>query len=485
MWKQSSSRRVVHASSLSAGGGGIGVGNSPSTSMNMNMNAPSSPVSPRSKFFSSKTILSSRNLIPPGIPFMNKGMLSTSPGTGGALVGMMGAKDNTVVSSSSSPTSGGTSSSFSLPQSGVFNYDLFARMLSAAEDVGRRAVNVAHVGDTRAYLAMKFMIANENLSSMHSSDGITPMEGMEEEEEDEYGIGDNDLNTPKRRGRAISADQDQDEDDEMPFALAADEDEEDESHLEKPFMTQNKDKERMPSTVISSMNSSKAPTRTSNQTIQIHFREALSCYMKSLTMLKGSVNASQRILKELNEICTSASGSTEAESIRQFQKRCEVSHAWLAGQFKGVLDRAEAGNTEVSKLANNDLNQSDDHNNGSPATPMTDVNELIYNHSLACGRDGAVKQLLGQNEAARACYRSAGLLAETLLMEQKLVDDDKKILEGYVQGFAERINELDYIMLHQSRQSMVGSGSVRRGSSVVPLPAIAGFTPPQQNFVKP
>merc|ERR1740139_1542361 len=41
-------------------------------------------------------------------------------------------------------------------QSGSF--DLAAKMLAAAEDVGRRSVNVAHLGDTRAYLAMKMML---------------------------------------------------------------------------------------------------------------------------------------------------------------------------------------------------------------------------------------------------------------------------------------------------------------------------------------
>ncbi len=190
MWKQSSSRRVVHASSFSGGTGSAGA--PPGGSCN----APSSPVSPRSnssRFFSGKTILSSRSLIPPAIPFVNKGMLSTSPGTGGALVGMMGNtshKDNAIVADRSNSNNNTPSSSFMMPPNGVFNYELFARMLAAAEDVGRRAINVAHVGDTRAYLAMKLIIANENMSSLHSSG--TPMEGVVEEcgyGEDEEGGG--------------------------------------------------------------------------------------------------------------------------------------------------------------------------------------------------------------------------------------------------------------------------------------------------------
>ena len=161
----------------------------------------------------------------------------------------------------------------------------------------------------------------------------------------------------------------------------------------------------------------------------------------------------------------------ESESMNQFKKRCEASHGWLTGQFKGVLERAEAGKVEVSKLSSKSSIE-DDHQRytNTDETTVTNVEELIYNHSLACGRDGAVKQLLGQHDAARACYRSAGLLVETLLMEPKLVDEDKKALESYVQGFAERINELDYLILNPSRQgSMVASGSVRRGSSIIPV----------------
>jgi len=79
-----------------------------------------------------------------------------------------------------------------------------------------------------------------------------------------------------------------------------------------------------------------------------------------------------------------------------------------------------------------------------------------------------VKQLLGQYEAARSCYRSAGLLAETLLMEPAMGTEDREILEGYVDGFAARITELDQLMLQQSR--MTGSsGALQRGSGVIGL----------------
>merc|ERR1712025_1323575 len=118
---------------------------------------------------------------------------------------------------------------------------------------------------------------------------------------------------------------------------------------------------------------------------------------------------------------------------------------------------------------------------------VTSVEELIYNHALAAGRDGAVKQLLGQYDAARICYRSAGLLAETLLMEKTLGTDDRKILEGYVDGFATKITELDQLMLQQSRMAISSnttqsqSQQSRRGSGIVGLIGPPSTTTPVQN----
>ena len=195
--------------------------------------------------------------------------------------------------------------------------------------------------------------------------------------------------------------------------------------------------------------------------IRVHFGEALSCYLKALKMLKGSVGASQRVTKDLESIAAQVGTNPSQYDISKMQKRCEVTSTWLCGQFRGVLERADAANVEIAKLA---LPETDN------PLPVSSVEELVYNHSLALGRDGAVKQLLGQYDAARSCYRSAGLLAEALLMEATVGAEDRTVLEGYVDGFAARITELDDMMLHQSR--MAGStsvGSSRRGSGVIGL----------------
>lgn len=444
MWKQSS-RRVVPASALSS-----------------NASPPVSPRTNSSRFFSGKTLLSTRNMIPPSIPFVRKGMLSTSPGTGGALVGMM----------DTSKLPSGTLNRPTNAHNENISFDSVTKVLSTADDVGRRAINVAHVGDTRAYLAMRLILANDS-TTLHSSF----MDITEEKPKDGF-----------NRARAISADQsaskrsslgpdddDFDVEEEMPFAMPLEDDNKATSDIlavkHCPFSA---DEE------ISKEGQGVSLVKSSNNTILTHFREALSCYMKALSMLKGSVHATQKILNELNRSIASSSPSSTTEAFLCFKGRCEVSHNWLSGQFKGVLERADAANTEIVKYTEIQEHQVGVEN--ADMDQLMSVEELIYNHSLACGKDGAVKQLLGQYENARSCYRSAGLLAETLLMEPKLVEEDKRTLEDYVQGFSDRIYEIDCLMLQQSRHSISSSSSIRgvrtstsssrrnsSSSSVVPL----------------
>jgi hypothetical protein len=122
------------------------------------------------------------------------------------------------------------------------------------------------------------------------------------------------------------------------------------------------------------------------------------------------------------------------------------------------LERGDAANAEIRKFpppsANLTSNASNEMTNQSTVMPTSSVEEIIYNQALSLGREGAVKQLLGQNEQARACYRSAGLLAETLLMDtKKVIGDDRKVLEGYVDAFATQINELDTAIMQQKQQA--------------------------------
>jgi hypothetical protein len=457
---------------------------------------------------------------------VSKGMLGTSPGTGKMLLGMVGraatigfgvggSNNNNNNNNNNNYNNTAIASSISTAnqqhqfgqQRSIKLADAIAatnKMIATAEDVGRRAVSVAHLGDGRAYLGMRLIFkTNEEGSSLLST---TPMEGVEEEDEaEESGGGTTDggscsstsadirdfsthnsssteimaPSTRRRRSSSTVSDSninnnkqmmvtEESVEDEMPFAISPDA-----PSVSLPSRS-NPSVYNRGSSMSRSMKKSSS-MKANPQTIRSRFKEALSCYLKSLKMLKGAVGAAQRVTKDLTEIETQNmllgqnNQTTTEYDIPKMKYRCEVTSNWLCSQFRGVLERADAANVEISKLDKQQEPGQEQEETASIVT--TSVEELIYNHALASGRDGAVKHLLGQYEAARSCYRSAGLLAETLLMEVNIGPEDRKILEGYVDGFAARITELDQLMFQQSRMTLSSNTtpSSRRGSGIVGL----------------
>eukprot|EP00522_Entomoneis_paludosa_P004407 CAMPEP_0172472886 /NCGR_PEP_ID=MMETSP1065-20121228/68572_1 /TAXON_ID=265537 /ORGANISM="Amphiprora paludosa, Strain CCMP125" /LENGTH=939 /DNA_ID=CAMNT_0013231053 /DNA_START=1728 /DNA_END=4547 /DNA_ORIENTATION=+ len=391
-----------------------------------------------------------------------KGMLSTSPGTGGALMGMLTGRARLLYDNTAPGMKWDT------------HISNVTKMLAASEDVGRRAISVAHLGDNRAYSAMKMLMIGDASSSSLLSGG---MEGIEEEEADSGAVTDDSSSTEimasvRRRRSSSMTDRsmpdmkDEDEgENEMPFALAAD-------AQSPPILSAG-----MPTRVSTSFGKSTSITSSARQTvrptpalIRSYFGEALSCYLKALKMLKGAVHGAQGVERELQTLSARVT-SDKVVAVQKLMKRCQVTIVWLGEQYKGVLERAEASNSEVAKIQNNTPTEGEQRE-----TPRScSVEELIFNNALAYGREGAVKQLLGQLEASRSSYRSAGLLAETLLMESNLVGNDRKILEDYVDGFAARITELDELILQRSKlvsNSGVGTSNLlgsRRAPGVVSL----------------
>jgi hypothetical protein len=342
------------------------------------------------------------------------------------------------------------------------------KLLATAEDVGRRAVAVAHLGDQRAFIAMRLVTLSESVSSSLLS--IVPMEGIEEEGNNGAVTEDDasDMTSSRRRRSSSATDKSMhdaktalgDDIDDMPFALHVAE-----SPTHHGIPTRNSGSVNKGASITSS----KPVLKPTPAVIRVHFSEAVTCYLKALKMLKGTIAAVQRVANDLVTLENHRLDPNQLDHIQKMKRRCDVTTTWLGGQFRGVLERGDAANVEVGKIAS-----SLETNAVSVVeTPvMSSVEELIYNHSLAFGRDGAVKQLLGQFEAARTCYRTAGLLAETLLMEPNLSNDDRDVLENYVDGFAARITELDEVMMQQSRtaggnSAMSSFGSSRRGPAVV------------------
>lgn len=375
------------------------------------------------------------------------GMLSTSPGTGGMLVGlMMGSRPRLLQQHT---TNVGIES----------EVNSAGKIIAASEDVGRRAVSVAHLGDTRAYISMRHLVGIASGSSLLST---SPMEGVEESIDDRSSTDITDcdegsaqsMEVTNTRKRLSSVDKvmtdskiEEDDDDVMPFAIPAEQKKTASSFAPIPT--------RLGTESLYQKNAVvpfKSGAKGNPQLVREYFREALSCYLKALSMIKSVLGAVQKVKSDLEGIkCTGAMNADNANRVDVILKRCDITAKWLSGQFTGVLERADAANGEISKLSVATPIE------GADNVPSTNVNKLIYNHSLACGRDAAVKQLLGQFETSRSCYRTAGLLVETLLMEPNVGVEDKKILEGYVDGFSTRINDLDSIIQQNKEQNRRGS----------------------------
>lgn len=367
-----------------------------------------------------------------------KGMLSTSPGTGGALMGMFTGQHKLTHTTT--------------PQQ-QFETQITAatKLLATAEDVGRRAVCVAHLGDRRAFSAMR-------LVSEDRSGAVTPME----EDDDSVSCG-----SRQRRRSSSATDKTMADtktalelEEEMPFAVQSE---------VKPIVAA-----AIPTRDVSDHTRDTTTMTTTTRVVDAKptpeaifqtFNEALTCYVKALAMLKGALGAAQGVGKDLQDIALGKLLTMDQRNyVNQMHKRSQVVLHWLGNQFKGVLGRGDAANTEIRNLA---------PTQGSVV--MTSVEELLFQHSLGFGREGAVKQLLGHFEASRSSYRSAGLLAETLLMESKVQGDDRKVLEGYVDNFAARIRELDSLMMQESEGRMVGS-SMSGSRRASPFPGQQNLT---------
>ena len=393
--------------------------------------------------------------------------LSTSPGTGQALLtamyvhnGESHVRSSNIGSNKSHAfvSFGAAERANNGAQSTANRTALAANMLAAAEDVGRRSVNVAHVGDTRAYIAMRLLVSNNALNTTSATSSTCcpiPMEGVIEESSSLFDTPPSvpfscDINENIRESvRRVSSTSDHgafdmDDEDDMPFA----------SSISRGLPT-----EGCP------VHNSSLHNRASSIFLQQHalvysnLREALSCYIKALKLMKGAVHAAQRVIDVLSSL-TNSETKLETQSV-SLMERCKVSLKWLGEQFHGVLERADATKAQLERIKSKhpeairfqEQQCAQLHQNTTKLLPSVSISlnghdmalvplsaeELIYNHAMACGKDGAVKHLLGQTDAAKASYKSAGLLIEALLMEPNLPQDDRKLLEGYMHGFKERI----------------------------------------------
>jgi len=315
-------------------------------------------------------------------------------------------EEEATISMSSSPSNNPTIST-ARTSTAVRNHNNYTatNTLALAEDIGRRAVTIAHVGDTRAYIAMRLMINqsssfDENRSAAVSMDVDPPFACDVMQHVDATAI-------------TTCLDDAMDED-VLPFAANV-------NAKESPILSSGS------SGGIWNANDpqqSNQPSNsyTKNVLLIQHFKEALGCYLKALKFMRRALSTAHHIYQQQQTAKQHGNSSTS--------ERCKVSLEWLTQQFQNILNRADAANAQVSRLKQNMSEEKNCDNNEmvnqsssicsssfNQKVVITSVEEQIYHHAMACGKDGTVKQILKQNDAALQSYKSAKLLIEALLME--------------------------------------------------------------------
>lgn len=392
------------------------------------------------------------------------GMLGTSPATGQALLGrMMIGTPSTKSGMSAAPLASGkfnVSPRSALRSGGCLAHiDILVRMLAAAEDIGRRSISVAHLGDVRAYMAMGAYAAQRDASR---SSSCTPMEL-----EDDCNAR---LSVRGELARKTIVEEEEEEEVELPFAMTTSMD-----GGSTDGMSQSPVVGNIMNNLAPLLGNNNASDNSSNKeedlpTVMLtHFHEAVRCYIKSLTMLKSAICAAQKVLKDVEEVSRlpGARSSPNANNpYTPLQKRCIGSLQWLGKNLNAIVERSDAADDQITTLEKSSSSNTD------VKKSVQTVEELIFDHCLKCGYDGTVKQTLGHYDEARSCYRSAGLLAETLLMDPKVGSEDRAILERYVHSFVDQIYEVDSLIRAQAQSSRASSvhgssiSGVRRQSSL-------------------
>jgi len=346
-------------------------------------------------------------------------MLSTSPGTGGALMAMMQHQQHRQLPKNSLFPANTGSSAGAVSLGGV---DLAAKMLQAAEDIARRAINVAHVGDVRAYMAMRYFVSESGDASNAGtvSVGGSTSSGGE-------GKSSNESSTTSATSMSVA-----------PFGLELEEVQEERVDEEEGQEQEDKtggDKKPSPSSSITAP----PPTAPTAVAAQKYLTEAVSLYFYSLRLMKGAITASHRVSDVVGTISGSREGSLDVlDSHQALLRRCKSSQKWLGSQYKGILERAEAGEEKLKVLKEGGEMEAGE-------ATLT-ASELIYAAAIKNGREGLSKQLIGQLDVAQTLFKTSGILCEALLIEEGLTERDCENLNKLRDSVRTKVREIDAVI---------------------------------------
>ncbi|ETM46186.1 ULK/ULK protein kinase [Phytophthora nicotianae] len=160
----------------------------------------------------------------------------------------------------------------------------------------------------------------------------------------------------------------------------------------------------------------------------VYAAEALALYVKCLRLVQHVVLYFRH--DPTSRTSMGSSGSSGVSGWSETSRK--VSMAFLSEQLTHFLDRAEQCKTRMARLR-------------TPARPVATQEELLYAHALRIGRQGAIREVLGQTRAAHDHYLQALLLLESLLMDANgnvLAVDDQKNVNTFLRALEQRLKNV-------------------------------------------
>ncbi|EGZ16349.1 hypothetical protein PHYSODRAFT_450814, partial [Phytophthora sojae] len=189
--------------------------------------------------------------------------------------------------------------------------------------------------------------------------------------------------------------------------------------------------------------------------------EALALYVKCLRLVQHVVlylRQDAAFAQSRGSMGSSGSSSGAPSSWSETSRK--VSMAFLSEQLTHFLDRAEQCKARMARTAR--LRSS--------TRPIASQEELLYAHALRIGRQGAIREVLGQTRAAHDHYLQALLLLESLLMDTPgangsrigaLAVEDQKNVNNFLRALEQRLKNVR-VLLEGEENADASASHIRR-----------------------
>ncbi|KAJ8575751.1 hypothetical protein ON010_g3465 [Phytophthora cinnamomi] len=188
--------------------------------------------------------------------------------------------------------------------------------------------------------------------------------------------------------------------------------------------------------------------------------EALALYIKCLRLVQHVVlYLRQDPAFAQSRSSMGSSGSSAGTSAGWSETSRKVSMAFLSEQLTHFLDRADQCKARMTRVRLR-----------SSSRPIASQEELLYAHALRIGRQGAIREVLGQTRAAHDHYLQALLLLESLLMDTPgangsgagaLAVDDQKNVNNFLRALEQRLKNVR-VLLEAEESTDVSASHIRR-----------------------